>query len=128
LSSSAGLIHILLIQEHAQESALWGLFFLITGFAQVIFAVIIVLILEKRLSLLNNPALYYIGIIGNVLLVGIFVFARLTVPPSSPEEAPVNEMEPNGIITIIIEAFTIILLLYTTKLTNKSQRGKKLIQ
>jgi len=95
LSMSAGIIHLLLIQEHMEESILWGIFFLISGIAQIIF--------------------------------GIFILVRLFTPPFSIESAPINELEPNGIITIIIEILSIVVLAYLIKSYSKSQRIQKVI-
>lgn len=126
LSMSAGIIHLLLIQEHMEESVIWGISFLISGIAQIIFGIVI--IVSKRLYSINKPILYYFGIVGNSLLIGIFVLVRLVTPPFSSESAPINELEPNGIITIITEILLIVLLAYLIKSTSKSQRSQKVIQ
>jgi hypothetical protein len=127
LSMSAGIIHLLLIQEHMKESFMWGISFLISGIAQLIFGIIIIIIGEE-LSPINRSILYYFGIIGNALLVGIFILARLFTPPFSTEAAPINELEPNGIITIITEIVLIFLLAYLLKSSStKIQRSQKLI-
>ena len=127
LSISAGIIHLLLIQEHMKESFMWGIFFLITGIAQLIFGIIIIIIGGKVYPI-NKSILYYFGVIGNALLVGIFVLVRLITPPFSTEAAPINELEPNGIITIITELLLVILLAYLIKSTSKSQKSQKVIQ
>jgi hypothetical protein len=126
LSISAGIIHLLLIQEHMKEAFVWGISFLISGIAQLIFGIIIIII-GGELSPINKSILYYFGIIGNTLLVGIFVLARLFTPPFSTEAAPINELEPNGIITIITEILLIVLLAYLIKSISKSQRSQKVI-
>ena len=126
LSISAGIIHLLLIQEHMKEAFVWGISFLISGIAQLIFGIIIIII-GGELSPINKSILYYFGIIGNTLLVGIFVLARLFTPPFSTESAPINELEPNGIITIITEILLIVLLAYLIKSISKSQRSQKVI-
>src|SRR5215208_3883443 len=127
LSISAGIIHLLLIQEHMKEAFVWGISFLISGIAQLIFGIIIIII-GGELSPINKSILYYFGIIGNTLLVGIFVLARLFTPPFSTEAAPINELEPNGIITIITEIVLIFLLAYLLKSSStKIQRSQKLI-
>jgi hypothetical protein len=126
LSMSAGIIHLLLIQEHMEESVIWGISFLISGIAQIIFGIVI--IVSKRLYSINKPILYYFGIVGNSLLIGIFVLVRLVTPPFSSESAPINELEPNGIITIITEILLLVLLAYLIKSTSKSQRSQKVIQ
>jgi hypothetical protein len=61
-------------------------------------------------------------------LVGIFVMVRLFTPPFSSEAAPINELEPNGIVTIITEIFLIVLLAYLIKSSSRSQRSQKVIQ
>ena len=127
LSMSAGIIHLLLIQEHMEESFIWGISFLISGIAQIIYSIFIIITAEK-LSPLNKWLLYYFGIAGNALLVGIFVMARLFTPPFSSEAAPINELEPNGIVTIITEIFLIVLLAYLIKSSSRSQRNQKIIQ
>ena len=128
LSMSAGIIHLLLIQEHMEESFIWGIFFLISGIAQIIYSIIIIIVAEKLSPLNNKWPLYYFGIAGNALLVGIFVMARLFTPPFSSEAAPINELEPNGIVTIITEIFLIVLLAYLIKSSSRSQRSQKVIQ
>ena len=127
LSISAGIIHLLLIQEHMKEAFMWGIFFLISGIAQLIFGIIIIII-GGELSPINKSILYYFGIVGNTLLVGIFVLVRLITPPFTSEGAPINELEPNGIITIIIEILLVVLLAYLLKSTNKIKKSQKLIR
>ena len=128
LSISAGIIHLLLIQEHMEESFIWGIFFLISGIAQIIYSIFIIIVSEKLSPLNNKWPLYYFGIAGNALLVGIFVMVRLFTPPFSSEAAPINELEPNGIVTIITEIFLIVLLAYLIKSSSRSQRSQKVIQ
>ena len=128
LSMSAGIIHLLLIQEHMEESFIWGIFFLISGIAQIIYSIFIIIVSEKLSPLNNKWPLYYFGIAGNALLVGIFVMVRLFTPPFSSEAAPINELEPNGIVTIITEIFLIVLLAYLIKSSSRSQRSQKVIQ
>ena len=128
LSMSAGIIHLLLIQEHMEESFIWGIFFLISGIAQIIYSIFIIIVAEKLSPLNNKWPLYYFGIAGNAVLVGIFVMARLFTPPFSSEAAPINELEPNGIVTIITEIFLIVLLAYLIKSSSRSQRSQKVIQ
>lgn len=111
LSVSVGIIHVLLVPEHSQESAIWGMIFLASGLAQIGFGLGILLVRKHTL----RNILYYIGIIGNSILVITFVLVRLVTPPFSPEGGPINELEPNGIITLIIEIILIILMAYQLK-------------
>ena len=111
LSVSVGIIHVLLVPEHSQESWIWGMVFLASGLAQIVFG--IALLLVRKYTLRN--ILYYIGIIGNSILVITFVLVRLIIPPFSPEGTPINELEPNGVITLIIEVLLVILMAYQLK-------------
>lgn len=111
LSVSVGIIHVLLVPEHSQESWIWGMIFLVSGLAQIGFGIAILLVREHSL----RNILYYIGIIGNSMLVITFVLVRLVTPPFSPEVTPINELEPNGIITLIIEIILVILMAYQLK-------------
>lgn len=52
---------------------------------------------------------------GNAFLVITFLLVRLVTPPFSPEETPIRELEPNGIITLIIEIVLIVLLTYALR-------------
>jgi hypothetical protein len=111
LSVSVGIIHVLLVPEHSQESWIWGMIFLASGLAQIGFGIAILLV--KKYTLRN--ILYYIGIIGNSMLVITFLLVRLVTPPFSPEGTPINELEPNGVITLIIEIILVILMAYQLK-------------
>lgn len=111
ISIAVGLIHLLLIHEHIKVSIWWGLFFLISGSAQVIYGILIGFVKKPLISMV----LYYIGIIGNIILFIIFILARVITPPFSLTGTPEDEWDPNGIITLIIEAAIPILLIYILK-------------
>ena len=112
LSISVGIIHILLVNEHMIESYVWGLP-LAMGVPQLGYG--IVMIFAERLGTNTRTVLYKMGIAANVLFVIIFIYVRLFVPPFSPEATPVRELEPNGILTVVIELFIIALLAYLAK-------------
>ena len=52
-------------------------------------------------------------------MVIIFIFVRLFTPPFSPEGTPVNELDPYGIITLIIEILIVVLLAYVIRFKEK---------
>jgi hypothetical protein len=124
LTIAAGIIHILLIKEHMEESYIWGIGFLVMGVLQLAYAGIFMMLTktserwEKRRAVL--AFFYSVGIIGNIFLVAIFIYARLFVPPFSPEGVPVNEVEINGVLTVIIELFVTGLLIYLLR----AEKGK----
>ena len=113
LSIAVGTIHVVLINEHMAESFIWGIAFLVIGVSQLGYGIL--MILTWRLGSRTKTALYTIGIIGNMLFVMMFVSVRLFTPPFSPEETPVSELEPNGILTVVIEMFMVALLAYLVR-------------
>ena len=123
LSISVGIIHVLLVPEHSSESLAWGMTFLLSGLAQIGFGIIILFTKKPFL----RTILYYIGIIGNAVLAITFILVRLITPPFSPEGTPINELEPNGIITLIIEILLVILLAYQLKHKDETKESIKQI-
>jgi MFS family permease len=126
LTMAAGIIHILLVKEHMEESYMWGIGFLVMGITQLIYGGVLIIFADNlRRRLLKRAAvlsLYSIGIIGNTLLVAIFVYVRLFIPPFSPEAIPVNEIEVNGILTVVMEIFIVGLLVYLVKRERVEER------
>jgi hypothetical protein len=119
LSIAVGIIHLMLVKEHMEESYLWGIGFLAMGIPQIVCSVCgiccgIVVIFSKMLSSLTK-ILCTLGIIANAFFVSIFVYVRLFVPPFSPEGVPVHELEPNGILTVVIQLTLIALLVYVMR-------------
>lgn len=125
LTMAAGVIHILLVKEHMEESYMWGIGFLVMGISQLIYGGVFIMFTDNLRRLLKRAvvlSLYSIGIIGNTLLVAIFVYVRLFVPPFSHEVIPVNEIEVNGILTVVIEIFIVGLLVYLVKRERVEER------
>lgn len=125
LTMAAGVIHILLVKEHMEESYMWGIGFLVMGISQLIYGGVFIMFADNLRRLLKRAvvlSLYSIGIIGNTLLVAIFVYVRLFVPPFSHEVIPVNEIEVNGILTVVIEIFIVGLLVYLVKRERVEER------
>jgi hypothetical protein len=114
LSFAVGIIHLLLVNEHMAESYMWGIGFLVMGVSQMIYGVVMVFA-KALLPIASTKRIFYaIGIAGNAVFVGIFVLAR-TTGVFSPDGVPVDELEANGILTIVIELLIATLLSYMTK-------------
>jgi len=107
LSIAAGTIHLLLIQDHMAEAFEWGIFFMVTGISQIIFGFIFVKIQKKLI--------YYLGAVGNAIIVLIYVYVRLFAAPFAPELGPVTEIDAAGVVTDIIEVILVILLVYSLR-------------
>jgi hypothetical protein len=111
LSFAVGIIHLLLVNEHMAESYMWGIGFLVMGVSQMIYGGVMVFV-KTLLPIVSTKRIFYaIGIAGNALFVGIFILAR-TTGVFSPDGSPVDELEPNGILTILIELLIVALLSY----------------
>ena len=118
LTMTAGIIHILLVREHMEESYMWGIGFIVMGISQLMYGGVFIVFANSLETLFKRSVVrsfYSVGIIGNLLLVAIFIYVRLFVPPFSPEAIPVNEIEVNGILTVVIEVFIVGLLVYLVK-------------
>lgn len=115
---AAGIIHILLVKEHMEESYMWGIGFIVMGISQLSYGGVFVVLANNLRKVSKRSVVrsfYSIGIVGNVSLAAIFIYVRLFVPPFSPEATPVNEIEANGILTVVMEIFIVGLLVYLVK-------------
>ena len=111
LAIASGIIHILLIPEHAMESLIFGTFFGISGAALIAYA-IIVIISDKK-------GIYYLGIAGAIILIGLYLFTRLVTVPFSPEGG-VEKISIVDIVTKIVEAMMLSVLIYLLRI----ERGR----
>ena len=89
---------------------MWGIVFLVSGISQMVFGIII-LFAKKPIF---KTVLCFIGNRLKCIACNTFILVRLVVPPFLPEGAPINESEPNGIMTLI-EIVLVILLSYELK-------------
>lgn len=120
LSLSAGIIHLLLVQEHLEESYAWGVFFIFMGVFQIVYGSAILLIAGRA-----GTILFYTGVAGNMAFIGVFIYARLLTPPFAPEAGPIQELELNGVMTLILQALIVALLAYSLK---SNREIKKVVQ
>src|SRR5215210_4466953 len=100
-----------------EEPYIWGIGFLVMGILQLIYGGVFIMLVKtqgrlKKRRRMVLVSIYSLGIIGNIVFVAIFIYSRLFVPPFSPEGVPVNELEINGILTVIIELLITGLLVY----------------
>ncbi|MBP8292696.1 MAG: hypothetical protein KAX65_07980 [Caldilineaceae bacterium] len=83
LSAAAGVVHLLVTPEHFEEWIGYGLFFLIAGLTQMLFAVVL-------LRQPANRALLLAGIAGNALIVALWVVTRTAGIPIGPAAGEVE--------------------------------------
>ncbi len=92
LSFVAGLIHLVVGPEHFEEWLGYGLFFAVATVAQVMYALLIVAWKPTRSLLL-------VGIIGNGLIIGLYLVTRtLGIPFFGPHA---GDVEPVGVLDTI---------------------------
>lgn len=87
LSLAAGAAHVLAAPEHFAEWWGYGVFFLVVGLAQVVYA----------RMLLRRPrgprALYAAGLVGTLLLIGVYLLSRTVgIPPIGPTGGAVESV------------------------------------
>ncbi|MBI3741818.1 MAG: hypothetical protein HY257_08700 [Chloroflexi bacterium] len=110
LSVTAGVIHLELAPEHANQVAVWGLFFALVGMTQI----------ACGLALLfwSNRSLYAATGYIDFLLAAIYVIVRIVPPPLSPTGEP-EELEIVGIFTVLIEVALVIAVIYLMRFRGK---------
>jgi len=90
LSVGAAAIHFAVIFEHFTEYALYGVFFLVISWAQMIWAAG-VLLRPSRLWL-------WLGLAGNALVIAVYLASRTTGLPIGPD---VGRPEPAGALDVV---------------------------
>jgi hypothetical protein len=104
LSAGAGLIHLMVTPEHFEQWVGYGLFFLGAAIAQLSYS----LLLVWRL----NRALLLAGIIGNGLILGLYLVTRTVgIPLFGPEAWQVEPIGRLDVISKMVEAALIVSLI-----------------
>jgi len=117
LSAGAAAIHFAVIFEHFTEYALYGVFFLVISWAQLIWAAI-VMWRPSRLWL-------WLGVAGNAVVVAVYVASRTAGLPIGPD---VGNPEPVGgldVVSVVLEVALIagcVALLWRPSLTARPVR------
>ena len=105
LSALAGFIHILVTPDHFEEWIGYGLFFLIASAAQLMYALLL-------LAHGANRDLLLAGIIGNALIIGLWLVTRtIGIPFFGPEAGEVEAFGLLDNVSKIIEGALIVSLL-----------------
>jgi hypothetical protein len=78
ISLAVGWVHLAYWQSHWQEWWGYGLFFLVTGVAQGLFAVVI--------AMRPSPRAAFAGILGNLAIVGTYFLSRTDGVPVGPHD------------------------------------------
>lgn len=117
---SAAFIHFALIEEHFREWWGYGLFFIIAGLAQLIYGLIIIKFKEKKYSK-SRELFYFIGIIGNILIIIFYLITRIVgIPFFGPDAGSIEAVGVIDIFSKFIEILGIIFLVFLVKRENNS--------
>jgi hypothetical protein len=90
LSAGAAAIHFAVVFEHFTEYALYGVFFLVVSWAQLIWPAVL-LWRPSRLWL-------WLGIAGNAIVIGVYVASRTAGLPFGPD---LHHVEPVGALDVV---------------------------
>lgn len=116
-STLAGLIHAWFAPEHFEEWFGYGLFFVIAAAAQLIFALL--LLIRKPTSILLLA-----GIIGNALIITLYLLTRNLGIPLGPHAGEIEAIGTLDAIATFCEIALIICLLLLLKIEGGLRTGK----
>lgn len=98
LSIAAGVLHASVVQEHAEEAALFGAFFVVAALAQGVWGSL----------LLNGPAPQWVltaGALGNLAIVGVWIVSRTAGLPLGREP---GVAEVAGFLDLLTTSFEVL--------------------
>jgi hypothetical protein len=125
LSIVAGVVHGALAPEHLEEWWGYGAFFIVAAAAQVAFAIIVVLEPWRRhwlseWALLDQARqrrwVYLAGILGNVAIIGLYLFTRTIGIPAGPHAGMVEEVMAIDVVSKVTEVALVICLVQLLRL------------
>ena len=91
LSVGAAAIHFAVVFEHFTEDTLYGVFFLVIAWAQLVWPAVLLLWRSSRLWL-------WLGIAGNAVIIGAYVASRTVGLPFGPD---LHSPEPVGALDVV---------------------------
>jgi hypothetical protein len=115
-SLGAGAVHGALVRDHLEEWWGYGLFFLLAGFAQLLFG--LALLTDAVNPKDSGPRweaarhwLYVIGLVVNVGLIALYVVSRTTgIPFFGPEAGQVEDVGFVDVVSKLLEALAVVAL------------------
>jgi hypothetical protein len=96
----AGLIHLAVGPAHFEEAVVYGGFFVAVAFAQVAWAMAVV----AR----HDAWIVYLGIVGNALVIGLWLVTRTIGIPLGPEAGQVEAVGALDIVSAVLEVGVIV--------------------
>jgi hypothetical protein len=103
LSLIAAVIHVWVMPEHFEEWWGYGVFFLVAAVAQALYAVVVLRT--------PTPTVLRVGIIGNLLIVALWVITRTVgIPFFGPHAGEVEEVGTIDVVSKLVEVLLVVLL------------------
>ncbi|WP_238523174.1 hypothetical protein [Nitrosopumilus maritimus] len=127
LALSGGVIHLSVYVDHVPLRIEYGMFLLLAAISQIGFGVLLLSVLltdstgmQKNTCILRrrNTTVYLFGLLGSLVLLGLYIYAVNFTPPLSPENHP-EHIEISGIVAKSLEISLIGVILYVLYLENK---------
>jgi hypothetical protein len=116
-SLGAAAAHGSLVSEHLREWWGYGLVFVAAGLAQAVLGLALLTDAFRERDGTFRPggargeaALQWAGIVGTLLLVGLYVVTRTVGIPSGPQAGTVEEVAPIDVVTKALEVTVVVLL------------------
>jgi hypothetical protein len=109
-SAGAAAIHAIVVPEHVEEWWAFGLFFLLIGVAQLVWAVMVV----------RSPSrsVLWLGVLGNAAIVLLWIVTRTVGTLVGPEP---HTPEPVGLADASATAFEVVIVVIGVVLTQSHQ-------
>lgn len=114
LSAAAGTVHLTVAADHLAEYFLFGLFFIVAGAGQVVWAVLVALAGTSRPLLLLST--------GNALIVALWIASRTSGLPLGPNGGVPEKVGFSDTLATIFEAFLLTLVAWLL-LSRRSPSG-----
>ena len=89
-SAGAGIIHLMVVQEHLEEFTPFGIGFLVLGLFQLVWAVTVMV--------KANPPILAVGLVVSALTIGAWILSRTVGLPIGPEA---GEPEAIGMLDVM---------------------------
>jgi len=133
LAFAGGLVHLSIYVDHTPLRIEYGLFLLLAAIAQIGFGVLLLSTLlfnsnvsrNFRCSHRRNFTIYLFGMIGSVILLGLYTYSVNLPPPLYPENHP-EEIELAGIVAKSLEISLVGVIVYVMILENRQKMEKDL--
>lgn len=132
LAFAGGLIHLAIYVDHAPLRVEYGLFLLLAAISQIGFGALVLSTLLFSSNLFQtdfrnfhrrNLAIYLFGLIGSIILIGLYVYTVNFSLPLSPENYS-EKIEVAGIFAKVLEMSLIGVILYVMYWENKLKQVK----